>query len=47
MQDKTRNDWSSLAKDLQIKETDISGSVEIWQEYCHIVFNLKEFIFLN
>jgi hypothetical protein len=45
--DKAIEFLTSLANDLEIKEADASGSVELWQEYCHIVFNLKEFIFLN
>ncbi len=37
---------SSLAKDLKVDEAEISNSVEIWEQYCHLVFNLKEFVFL-
>jgi hypothetical protein len=41
------NDFITLlAKTYDLKEGEIANSVEVWKDYCHSVFNLKEFIYL-
>jgi len=35
-----------LAKSYDLKESEIEGSIDVWKDYCHSVFNLKEFIYL-
>jgi hypothetical protein len=35
-----------LAKDYKIKDKDILNSVSVWKDFCHSVFNQKEFIYL-
>ena len=37
----------TLAGELAVPENEILENENIWQEYCHVIFNLKEFIFLN
>ncbi len=37
---------SSLAQSHQVKEADMLNSTQVWKDYCHSVFNLKEFIYL-
>ena len=37
----------SLLKELKnTKTSDLDNSLEVWKEYCHSIFNLKEFIYL-
>ena len=36
----------SLAQSLDIDEAEISGNSDVWKDYCHTIFNLKEFIYL-
>lgn len=36
----------TLAQTYQVGEQDVDGNLEVWKDYCHSVFNLKEFIFL-
>jgi hypothetical protein len=35
------------AAELEIKESDVETSKDIWQDFCHVVFNLKEFIYIQ
>ncbi len=35
-----------LAQSYELKEEDIATNVDVWKDYCHSVFNLKEFIYL-
>lgn len=35
------------ASELKIAENDIESNVEIWRDLCHVMFNLKEFIYIN
>jgi hypothetical protein len=35
------------AQELNVAEKDVLKSVELWQDFCHVVFNLKEFIYIN
>lgn len=35
------------AKELGVRPEDIPTSVPIWQDLCHVVFNVKEFIYLK
>lgn len=35
-----------LASTRQANDTDIMNNMELWKDYCHSLFNLKEFIFL-
>ena len=37
---------NTLAKSYDIKEEGILSSLDVWKDYCHSVFNLKEFIYL-
>lgn len=37
----------TLAEEMKIPENEIAGNEKLWREYCHVIFNLKEFIFLN
>ena len=30
-----------------IPEKELNSNAEIWQDFCHVVFNLKEFIYIN
>ena len=32
---------------LGIDEDNVSGSVELWSDFCHVVFNTKEFIYIH
>ena len=38
---------SRQAEDLGVKKSDIASSVVVWRDLCHVVFNMKQFIFLN
>ena len=35
------------AKELAIKPADIPANVQIWKDLCHVIFNVKEFIYLK
>lgn len=35
------------AKELGLNEDQIDSNRDVWRDLCHVVFNLKEFIFLN
>ncbi len=35
------------AKELGVPENELASNVEIWRDLCHVVFNLKEFIYIN
>lgn len=35
-----------LAQLHQVKEADIATSLKVWKDYCHAIFNTKEFIYL-
>ena len=35
------------ANALKVNDEDIESNVAVWQDFCHIVFNLKEFIYIN
>jgi len=35
-----------LTQSYDLKEEDIATNVDVWKDYCHSVFNLKEFIYL-
>lgn len=35
------------AADMGINDSDINSNKEIWQDFCHVVFNLKEFIYIQ
>ena len=35
------------ATERKISESEVSSNEEIWQDVCHIVFNMKEFIFIQ
>lgn len=35
------------AKELKLQPDDAFTSVELWQDFCHVVFNLKEFIYIK
>ena len=35
------------AKELNLKPDELKSSVELWRDYCHVVFNLKEFIYIK
>lgn len=36
----------TLGQAYDVKEAEISGNHDIWKDYCHTIFNLKEFIYL-
>ncbi len=36
-----------LLRSPKVNEADIQNNVQIWQDVCHIIFNLKEFIYIN
>ena len=41
------SEFIKLLKDVtQTDDTDVDIEVEIWKEYCHSIFNLKEFLYL-
>lgn len=35
-----------LAQAYQLKDTEVATSMEVWKDYCHSIFNMKEFIYL-
>ncbi|MFK7769346.1 MAG: DUF1553 domain-containing protein, partial [Mariniblastus sp.] len=35
------------AKTLDVPEASIGKNAAVWQDFCHIIFNLKEFIYIN
>ncbi|MEQ6119995.1 PSD1 and planctomycete cytochrome C domain-containing protein [Reichenbachiella sp. MALMAid0571] len=35
-----------LAESYELKEEDAATNIDVWKDYCHSVFNLKEFIYL-
>lgn len=35
------------AKELGVKPGDIQANVQIWKDLCHVIFNVKEFIYLK
>jgi hypothetical protein len=35
-----------LAQLHDVKEADIATSLKVWKDYCHTIFNTKEFIYL-
>ncbi len=37
---------NTLAKSHDIKDDEVLGSLDVWKDYCHSIFNLKEFIYL-
>jgi hypothetical protein len=44
---KNATKFISLLKELKnTKTSDLDNSLEVWKEYCHSIFNLKEFIYL-
>ena len=35
------------AKELKIKPADVGQNVEVWKDLCHVMMNVKEFIYLK
>jgi hypothetical protein len=35
------------ATELGVSDTELGSNVELWRDLCHVVFNLKEFIYIN
>ncbi len=35
------------AAELEVDPAHLNSSVEVWQDFCHVVFNLKEFIYIQ
>jgi hypothetical protein len=35
------------AQELGVPEDQLASNVEVWRDFCHVVFNLKEFIYIN
>ena len=35
-----------LAQSYKLKDAEVADSIDVWKDYCHSVFNLKEFIYL-
>ncbi len=38
---------SKQAEELRVSEDELLTDVRIWQDYCHVMFNVKEFIFIK
>ena len=38
---------SELSNDLQITSNQSSQDLELWKNVCHVIFNMKEFIYLH
>ena len=45
--DRSRQLLTALAKEHQIGEQEASDHEEVWKDFCHMMFNRKEFIFLQ